>query len=410
MKKKITLLLTAIAMSILVIAKPNLLIEKDIKVYVHEPVELLLTIYHLTPNAEKFIKSTKRNRDWVDAMSQSLIAPYQSQKNHEAIKAMIGLAKKYNEWLPLLVNIGTQNEGMPLNPKLFQPEQQTIYAKEVRHFIALANQFYTDSQFDQQYKKNKPIYEAIKAEVSNYLPKKGFIQTMETFYQESFLSYNLCPSPLLPAGNGMGFGPHWKTAEGTKVFNVFSGLDKPNVHTTKLLKNGATFGFNNNDWVRGICTHEFGHSFVNEPLYVYQEQFKPYAHLQKPIKKKMKGQGYWYWDSILAEHLVRVGEIRIADRLGLKEVSDDLFYDYYIGRQFIYLPYLLEIIKQYEEQSTYPTFKHFLPKIVESLAQIDAKKALKEWKKAKKLNKSQIKAPSIKAIHPIAKMSGQYEN
>ena len=206
----------------------------------------------------------------------------------------------------------------------------------------------------------------------------------------------------------MGFGPHWKTDEGIKVFNVFSGIDEPQVHAVELLKEGATFGFNNDGWIRGISTHEFGHSFVNEPLFVYRDQLQQYQHLQKTIRKKMKRQGYWDWETILAEHLVRVGEIRIADRLGLKQVSNELFYDYYIGRKFIYLPHFLAIIRQYEETTQFASFKDFLPQIVASIAQIDAKKALKDWKKAKQLNKSEINAPIIQAIHPTKRPNGQY--
>jgi len=318
------------------------------------------------------------------------------------VLAMQKLHSQYGEWFPLLVSIGIQNEQMPLVANLHKPEEDTPHAKAVRDFIQLANQFYQDSEFGKKYKENKAIYEAIEEEVKHHLPQKGFIEAMETFYQESFLSYNLCPSPLLPAGNGMGFGPYRETAAGKAVFNVFSGLDKPDIHPTNLLKDKATYGFNNDGWIREICTHEFGHSFVNGPLSKHRKQFAPFKkQLKKPIRKKMRRQGYGNWEATLAEHLVRVGEIRIADRLGLKEVSNDLFYDYYIGRKFMYLPHFLEVFRQYEEQSTYASFIDFLPQVVSSLSQIDVKEAKRAWKKAKGIDQSQVIPPSINATHPI---------
>ncbi|MEM6320912.1 MAG: DUF4932 domain-containing protein [Bacteroidota bacterium] len=385
MQKKITLLLTVTVLSIInLMAQKTVSKNNKVNVKVHEPTELLFTIYHLTPDAERFFKATKKQRDWVDDLSAPLIAPYQPYKSHAAVEAFKNLAKAYNEWLPLLVNIGIQNETMPLDTQCFQPDQETDYAQAVRQFIKLANDFYADTQFGERFAANRAVSKGLEAEVAANLPNPAFFTTMESFYKKTFLSYNLYPSPLLPAGNGMGFGPHHKTPKGTKVFNVFCGIDRPNVHPQNILKEGVQFGFQNAEWVRNICTHEFGHSFVNEPLFVHRSEFNKYVHLQKPIKKAMKGQGYWYWDSILAEHLVRVGEILIAQKLGLTEVSESLYYDYYINRKFIYLPHFLEVMKPYESGVFTGTYIDFLPTIVESLAEIDALKALKDWKKAKK--------------------------
>ena len=400
MKKKITLLLMAIACSFSSFAQASSTTEDKIKVYVHEPVELLLTMYYLTPKGQKFKTPHRKDRAWINIMVDPLLSPFHSYNNHPGVAALQKLCTKYKEWLPLMVNIGILNKQMPLDPDLFQPEAETDYANAVRNFIQLANEFYVDSQFDKTFKERAAIYAGIEAEVKQYLPQNGFIEAMETFYQEQFLSYNLCPSPLLPAGNGMGFGPSRDTPKGKEVFNVFSGLDQPDVHPTRLVKENATFGFNNEGWIRGICTHEFGHSFVNPPLSNYRSQFAPYQSLRNPIRRKMKRQAYWHWETILAEHLVRLGEIRIADRLGLEEVRNDLYYDNYVNRKFVYLPHLLEVFRQYEELTTYATFKDFLPTVVSSLAQIDRKKVKRNWKKAKRLNKSQVTPPIIEVIHP----------
>jgi len=384
MKKKIILFL--IAFLCFYFTDNQLIAQEKVNVFVNERVELLLTIYGLTPSAEKAIKQTKRNRDWVDAMIHPLLTPYQKYKNHAAVKAATELYQKYYFWAADIVsNIATQTATIPIDPQIYLPNDQSVYAQEVRAFIELANQFYIDSDFKSTFQKNRLIYEAIIVEVKSNMPNRDFFPTMEQYYQKSFYQYNLCPSPLLPAGNGMGFGPKRKDKNRVDVFNVFSGIDEPNVDAIKVIKPNGTYGFNNKDWIRGISTHEFGHSFVNEPLFVFQKELEEYKYLLKPIKKKMRNQAYGNWGTVLAEHLVRIGEIRIARQLGLKEASVGLYEDYYINRHFIYLPHFLKLIEtEYEDNAQYVTFADFIPRIIESLETIDARKAKKDWKRAKK--------------------------
>ena len=73
MKKKVLFLLIGFLLPYLTIHP--LVAQEKVRVFVNEPVELLLTIYGLTPSVEKSLKQTKKNRDWVDAMIQPLLAP-----------------------------------------------------------------------------------------------------------------------------------------------------------------------------------------------------------------------------------------------------------------------------------------------------------------------------------------------
>ncbi|MEM1119484.1 MAG: DUF4932 domain-containing protein [Bacteroidota bacterium] len=384
MQKKITLLLTLLLCLNLTTTEILAQTNNKVKVYVHEPVELLLTIYNLTPPVKKSIKQTKKDRDWVDEMIQPLIAPFEPYKKHTVVLASVELYKKYQIWAPTLVGeIGVQATQMPLDAQKIYPNVQSVYAQDMRAFIELANQFYKDTNFKAIFEKNGPFYAAIEKEVRDNMPNEALFPMIEQYYQKQFLSFNICPSPLLPAGNGMGFGPRRTTEAGIEVFNVFSGIDAPKIDKQNLLKENGTYGFNNPKWIREISTHEFGHSFVNEPLFAHKQEFNRYKQLLKPIKKKMKTQGYWYWGTVLAEHLVRMGEIRIAEKMGLQAESQKLYDDYYLNRQFIYLPHFLEVIKQYEDNPKYTTFADFIPEIINSLAHVDAKKAKRDWRKKK---------------------------
>jgi len=124
-------------------------------------------------------------------------------------------------------------------------------------------------------------------------------------------------------------------------------------------------------------------------LFVYQKELKQHKHLLKPIAKKMRNQAYGDWGTVLAEHLVRMGEVRIADLLGLGGESKEKLRYNYLDRHFIYLPHFLKVIKEYEGDSKYETFQDFIPIIVDSLSEIDAKQAKKNWKKVNREWKKQ---------------------
>lgn len=94
-----------------------------------------------------------------------------------------------------------------------------------------------------------------------------------------------------------------------------------------------------------------------------------------PIKEPMKKQGYTDWPTCLSEHIVRLGEIRIAERMGLHQESERLRQLYIQDKKFIYLPHLLETIKRYENDDvSYRTFGDFVPVLIESLKKIDTTK------------------------------------
>ncbi|MEL6924075.1 MAG: DUF4932 domain-containing protein [Bacteroidota bacterium] len=386
MKKKTSLVFAVLAMCMIYLPYVHSYTDSKAQVYVHEPVELLYTIYHLTPAAKQFIRSTKRQRDWVDAMIEPLMRPFQSYGDHPAVQAMIALGEQYSIWLPTLTNVGVQNRELPLQPLRYTNTDNPELEMQLRAFIELANQFAKDTKFRELFAERRPIYSAIEKEVQDHMPDATFFETMESFYQKQFHSYNLCPSPLLPAGNGMGFGPNWKEGDKVMIFNVFSGVTQPNTDPSNIVKADGHYGYPAY-WVRDMSAHEFGHSFVNAPLFQYTATLKKYEHYLKPIKKKMKRQGYWNWNTVMAEHLVRLGEIRIADRLGMPEDSRKKLYYNQVDRHFIYLPHLLKVMQQYENNEAYATFESFIPVLLDSLAELDVKAARQAWKKEKRKRK-----------------------
>ena len=103
--------------------------------------------------------------------------------------------------------------------------------------------------------------------------------------------------------------------------------------------------------------HEFGHAFVN-PLFETNEQLvktvDKYEHLFTPgFKEVMRKQNYTDWLTVMQEHLVRLGEIRLAERSGNKKWADELRTYHIEQLKFVFLPDLEESIKKYESNRSY---------------------------------------------------------
>ena len=78
----------------------------------------------------------------------------------------------------------------------------------------------------------------------------------------------------------------------------------------------------------------------------------------------MLKQNYDNWFDCMAEHLVRLGEIRLAERSGDKKWAEDLRKYHIQELGFVFLPKLEEQIKKYEMDSSYNTFEDYLPELL----------------------------------------------
>jgi len=204
-------------------------------------------------------------------------------------------------------------------------------------------------------------------EVKRNLPDEKLIPVMEYYYGKQNVSYTIIPSPVLP--QFMGFGLRFKTKNGLKTFNIIA----PRVQTTDVTEYG--YGFDNAASINEISVHEFGHSFVN-PLTELAENnalIEKYDHLFEPVRKDMKNQGYPGWWTCVTEHIVRLGEIRIAYLLDDPVRADRLRKNYVENRKFIYLPALEEKIIEYEQnRDRYKSFGDFFPELLQKFAMFDS--------------------------------------
>ena len=236
--------------------------------------------------------------------------------------------------------------------------------KNAEKFLNGLNSFATEVNFEKYLSDSKDYYDKVIEEVVNKLPNKKFIKVMENFYKEDFDKYVLVPSLTIP--KGMGFGIKNPSKNETKIFNIFGALDFQEFEDNNNLK----MGFANQEKLRELSVHEFGHSFVNPVIAKLPGGlFTQTEHLFKPLKLTMSNQGYTTWSACVYEHFVRAGEIIIAEKIGEKKNAKKLLFEYQINRQFKYLPEIIIELRKYDK-GEYKSYYQMAEKVMETLKEL----------------------------------------
>ena len=340
---------------------------QNIEVAINKNIETLFILYPLLD----FGLPPVENSLW-DAATLN----FQKYKDHEAVKNLstlikrtgidgpVGLMLHYSE----LPHISLRYELDENTLESFSDAGEAIDGQRViNEFIEAITGFFIIANVEAFLVKHETYYQKAIEDVKKNLPPSDFISSLEMYYGKRNKTYILNPSPVLFPG--FGFGKRIVTDNGLVVFNTF-GPFQPAMRNNS----GMYYQFDNADKIRDLSVHEFGHSFVNPitEMPENRELIEQYAHLFEPLKAHMAKQGYRNWWICVTEHLVRLGEIRIALAMQDLATADKLRHDYTEQRHFVYLPYLEAKITEYENnRDGYPAFSDFFPILMKAFSEIE---------------------------------------
>ncbi len=258
----------------------------------------------------------------------------------------------------------SNNTGIQFLQPFLEGKKDTAAAKqEVIAFIEASNRFYKAVDFDTYFRDNTRYYEQALKEIRSVLPEGRLVTTMEKFYRQQYHRYMLIPSLTIPAG--MGFGVNYTTAGKTTIINLFGPFARQRLNDTASLN----MGFADEDHIRELSTHEFGHSFSNPAIArIPQQLIEGTAHLFEPVKEAMENQGYNTWKSCVFEYFVRAGEVVVARKLGKREAAARLQKPYIQDRKFVYLPLVIEELEKYDRDPKL-TYQQAVVNVMERLKQ-----------------------------------------
>ncbi len=284
-------------------------------------------------------------------------------KDHAAVLFSDSLLKNEVFYSDELMEILLYSEPLP-STRYRYPMKNTPYESRIAlidKWKAKVAKFYIDANVEGFLESNKEFYSGAIEEVISNLPKNDFINQMESFYRDKKIKYTIIPAPEMQTGDQRGVGPYVRTKDGMLVYQIISAslpIEKSDGSAYRQ------FGFNDKEYILINARHEFGHAFVNPILEKSDitELLGKYENLFTPsLQKVMENQNYGTWWDCVAEHLVRLGEIRIAERSDETLLSKNLREEYIKSRKFIFLPELEQKIKEYETSDKYATFESYIP-------------------------------------------------
>jgi len=214
---------------------------------------------------------------------------------------------------------------------------------------------------------NASFYRGAINEVAKDVNKSAF-SFMEKWYGKKFPQYELYISPAMPITPGedsyRGFGPQILSSKGIIRSMMISSSTMLQIQDG--LSKYKQFGFDNPAVTRFIFYHETMHSFVNPLLEKYSAQIKADSLLfTKSLKDILSPHYISDWTVCLTEHLVRLGEIRIAVSMNNNVEADRLRKLHITEYKCVLIPILEQKIKEYEtDRASYTNFESYLPKLI----------------------------------------------
>lgn len=305
---------------------------------------------------------------------------YKQYANSKHAAAAMGVADHL--WLSDILPLLLQVPDFP-NAKLTADIEERYYLpfakdrnretakKNAGIFLTACNELYMEVNFDHYLGETSIHYRSALDQLERNLPSAEFITYTENFYRKKFERYVMLPSLTIP--KGMGFGPRLTVNGKIEAYSIFGAVNHQTLADTAQLD----MGFGTPSKIRELGIHEFGHSFVNPQFdQMDNDRIQAIVSLFEPLRSAMEEQGYNTWKACLNEHLVRAGEIMIAEKMHDQATVRKLKNEYINVRKFIYIPAILKELERFDADVTdkYPiALDRILGKLEKALPDSPAK-------------------------------------
>jgi hypothetical protein len=250
---------------------------------------------------------------------------------------------------------------------IFAPSQNPGIYKLVEELADSLQSFYVSAKVGDFIQQNRWYYLGALQEVRKDLDA-AIIPYMEAFYGERLAAYEIYIMPLMPITAGAdhyrAFGPTIHTPRGTIATMVMSSSRM--LPVKYKLAAYTSFGFDNPRVTKFLTVHELGHSFVNPHVNALDDLVMRDTALFTP-RLRASLQPYYIedWKNCVIEHLVRMGEIRVALLRKDKAAARRLRKMHIQKMNMVLIPVLEAKIAAYEaHRDQYPDFTSFLPELL----------------------------------------------
>lgn len=240
-------------------------------------------------------------------------------------------------------------------------------------YVSALQRFYEDANVDEFILNHSDFYNGAIAEAKSHIDE-NLIPTLEDYFGIENHAYKTILIPNSPFG--MGFGASTKSKAGDIFYQIISPPNEEEWNSNSAYNTYGFTGEGANEYYRDLVVHEFCHPFIT-PL-LEQEKWK--TEIAKTdslfvpmLDSVMTAQGYGSWWAFVNEHIVRLGEIRVAKAMKTQDLDE--MRNYNINENgFILLPDAEELVVDYENnQDNYKNFQEFIPELIEQLNKFSRK-------------------------------------
>lgn len=353
------------------------LVESKLKIGYNENIETIALIYNLSESGDYHFNEIVGPRG---VLAKELTMQFEEYKNHEAVKKLNKLLDDgfvdmydiilslYNTPLPEFKQYAKYPSIYYENEGLTEEETQARFDD----FNESVKQFYIDTKLNDRFENDFiGLYKKLMDEVQSVTPTEKFIYDAEEYFGIQRDSYEIIVSTF--SYNGIGKAQLINSKKGTNAVTLVTSnhiVESDSINLNDL--NSFVIGYNDEEYFQEIGLHELIHTFYQEALKESKENIRLIDELEylftDSLKNNMLNQGYTDWRTCFEEHLVRIGEIKIAERLGKKEFVSRYRKECTDGRGLIYFELIENLFKEYENnRSNYRNIGEFLPELVSKL-------------------------------------------
>lgn len=351
--------------------------ESKLIIGYNENIETLALIYNLSESGDYHFNEIVGPRG---TLAKELTDQFEEYKDHEAVKK---LNKLLNDGFVDLYDIilSLYNTNLPefkqflKYPSIYY-ENEGLTAEETQAIFNDFNKsvikFYKDANlkfiFENDY---KGLYDKLMDEVRSVAPTEKFIEEVEVYYGIQRDSYEIIVSAF--SFNGIGRAKLISSNKGTKAISLVTSnhlVESDSVNLNDL--DSFTIGYTDEKYFQEIGLHELIHTFFHESLKENQKNIALINELEylftDSLKNDMINQGYVDWKVCFEEHLVRIGEIKIAERFGNHKFISEYKKECISNRGFVYFEIIEDLFTEYENnRSKYKNVGEFIPELVNLL-------------------------------------------
>lgn len=297
----------------------------------------------------------------------NLLRRFAQYKNHNVVKLSNDL-----EYDDLVVTYLLHQKEFPRfgnkydDQYLSQTDEYFIENREaLARLYSELYQFYQEAEVERFIDDYEFYFNGAIKEIEEVVRQYDVVDQMEQYTKQRNKGYIICPEPLFLTGGTRGIGPRVRTDAGTICYQFISPSNQIDI-PIKAADSLKVFGYDDPEYIRRMCVHEFGHSFVNPAFNqesVKQAVAEKESLFTEDVQQTLKHSGINNFPVFIIEHIVRTLEIRVADKYVSKEEAQQLRD---ANERFIYIPEMEKmLISQYEQKDTvYENFASVIPDLI----------------------------------------------